>query len=144
MRALLLGGAATATITGGYLALGAGDDPHGPDTRDAPDGSGSVDPTRPTVALRSETDPALTPAERSLVAVGRRYLDVHPEEASVAFLLRAIPQLGTDVPLDPVVGLAGLRDRVAEDFAAGEVVSVDGWLLARTEARAAALYAIER
>lgn len=140
MRALLLGGAATVAITGGYVVLTARDDRDRADD-DTPESDG---PTTTTVALRSEVDLGLTPAERSLVAVGRRYLEAHPDEASVAFLLRALPQLGADIPSDPATGLGGLRDQVTEDFAAGDIVSVDGWSLARTEARAAALYAIER
>lgn len=83
-----------------------------------------------------------TPLGVALVAVGRRYLDAVPEEADRDVLLAALPALGGTVPADPATGLAVLAPQVAEDHAAGETVVLDGWVLSRTEGRAAALYAL--
>lgn len=72
-------------------------------------------------------------------AIGRRYLTVRPEEADAAYLARQL--FGEDgatprsfAEMRDAVGAA--RDR---DFAQGDTVLVDGWLLARSEARLCAL-----
>ncbi len=57
-------------------------------------------------------------------------------------LLAALPALGGSVPTDPATQLAALREQVAADYEADEVVELDGWLIARTEGRAAALYVL--
>ena len=65
------------------------------------------------------------------VALGKAYLQRHPDEALQSRLARL-------VPADPV-----LRSRqVQADFAAGQVVTLGGWLLSRTECRYCALYAL--
>lgn len=72
---------------------------------------------------------------RAATAVGRRYLLTHPGERDfddVVALLRA------GSPRDP---LSAVRRRVAEDFNRGRVIVVDGWVLARTEARLCGLLA---
>ena len=78
-------------------------------------------------------------------AVGRYYLRSHPEEASAAWLSRAlfgaesVQEAGPD-------GLELLRERVrtgrAQDFRDGDVVILDGWAVTRTEARLLALASI--
>lgn len=72
----------------------------------------------------AEVDRAL----RGLAIIGVRYRELHPDDDPVAALgdLPDVDQLGR------------LAERVTADFAAGDVVDVDGWILARTEARAAA------
>jgi hypothetical protein len=77
--------------------------------------------------------------------LGRAYLADRPEEVDPARLLRELAHLqregggATGRPDD-------LRQAVAAactaDFAQGRVVRVDGWILARTEARACALVAL--
>jgi hypothetical protein len=71
--------------------------------------------------------------------IGATYLVDHPEEASAAVLAGLLPEgwLGADGR-----DLSALRERVKEDFAAGDVVPVDGWVLSRTAARAAGLLSL--
>jgi hypothetical protein len=69
-----------------------------------------------------------SPLSRGVRAIGETYLAMHPPEASRE-------RLRASVPADP----AELRRRVRGDFERGEVVSVRGWLLSRTECRACAL-----
>lgn len=67
-----------------------------------------------------------------LVVIGTRYRELHPDDDPSV--------IGADLPPDdPAAGLAALAQRVRADFAAGDTVDVDGWVLARTEARAAAV-----
>lgn len=69
-----------------------------------------------------------------LVAIGTRYRELFPDDDPSA--------VGDGLPDDdPAAGLAALSDRVRADFESGDVVDVDGWVLARTEARAAAVLA---
>jgi len=69
-------------------------------------------------------DPA---GARSLEAVTRALLDSAGIELDAVTFLRVA---------DLIQALAG---RVREDFAGGETVAVEGWLLARSEARACAI-----
>jgi hypothetical protein len=70
--------------------------------------------------------PAKDPLE-AMRALGRHYLDLHPEEISAARAWRAA--------LDEV-GETGMRDHTARharlDLEGGEVVTVDGWVLPRS------------
>ncbi len=92
------------------------------------------------------TEPVETPVadQDPLAALGNRYLSTAgehfdpqalageleiPVSADRAEIRRHIPQL---------------RLRAKVDFAAGDVVEVDQWILARTEARTAALVALTR
>jgi hypothetical protein len=61
-----------------------------------------------------------------VVVVGTRYRELAPDD---------------DLDLGDDLGIDALRERVRADFEAGETVDVDGWVLALTEARAAALLA---
>jgi hypothetical protein len=78
----------------------------------------------------------------ALVAVGGRYLEEHPDEADQAALLAALPALDGEVPDRPGQALRVLADQAAADHASGDTVDLDGWVLSRTECRAAALYAL--
>ena len=64
--------------------------------------------------------------------IGRAYLRSAPEEADPAFLARV---LGLDNATDLRRMLAARNKR---DFECGDVVLVEGWVLARSEARACA------
>ncbi len=118
--AALLGGGAVVATGAAYVVLSGNDD------------------AADTAAAPTEVAP-----DDALAAVGRRYLRDHPDEADVAVLLDALPALGDAAPADPTTQLAVLRDQVAADYESGDVVEVDGWILALTEARAAALYALD-
>jgi hypothetical protein len=75
--------------------------------------------------------------------IGRRYLAKVPEEKSETWLMDVL--FGG---LGPVAGhqFSLLSSRVGrlrrDDFVRGDLVEIDGWLLARTEARLCALAAI--
>jgi hypothetical protein len=77
-----------------------------------------------------DSDPKST-ADGRHVALGRAYLRRYPDEASQG-------RLAGLVPSDPVLRAR----RVRADFAAGRVVSLDGWVLSRTECRYCALHAL--
>jgi len=70
-------------------------------------------------------------------AIGRRYLARYPAEADADLLKESLFSGLNDT------GPAGLRVRLAErrrqEFAAGQTVILDGWILARSELRACAL-----
>ena len=65
-------------------------------------------------------------------AIGQRYRAVVPADD-----LEALPQFDGTADAD----FGALASAVKEDFQNGDVVIVDGWVLARTELRAAALFA---
>lgn len=68
-----------------------------------------------------------------LLAIGVRYRELQPDDE--------IHAIGSGLPDGAADALAELAGRVRADFEAGDVVDVDGWVLARTEARAAAVLA---
>jgi hypothetical protein len=71
--------------------------------------------------------------------VGAAYLALTPDEASRETLRELVPELA-GVRRGEIEGRLGvLAERVREDFASGDTVVIDGWVLARTEARGAAL-----
>lgn len=67
--------------------------------------------------------------------LGRLYCTRYPAEADAEIL--ALPLRNA-----LAAGADSLADVIAEDFAAGHIVYLDGWVLSRTEARQAALYSI--
>jgi len=79
--------------------------------------------------------------------VGEWYLNLVPAERKSCEIVSAI---GTAIPgfshIDDVFKHAGIRkgltDACAKDFATGNVISIGGFLLARTEARLCALMAM--
>ena len=75
---------------------------------------------------------------RSAAIVGRVYLQEHPEEAEVETLLARLDA----AHLPPAERAPLIERRIRADFLAGRVVSTDGWILARTEARLCALAAL--
>lgn len=77
----------------------------------------------------------LTREHQSAIAVGRRYLEAHPEERDPLVLLTL---LGFDLTSAASIR-ATVRARSRADFASGDIVILDGWVLARTESRAFAL-----
>lgn len=79
----------------------------------------------------------LEPARR----VGRAYLDDHPGEAAEATLVRLLErEPGWSAAWDDADALAQLARRtIRSEYADGTTVTVQGWLLSRTEARLCAL-----
>lgn len=77
----------------------------------------------------------------SRAVVGRAYLEVYPDEASVARLVELIGVPADELAsaTDGTAALPWFRQRIAEDFRTGRTVLVRGWVLSRTEARVCAL-----
>jgi hypothetical protein len=112
--------------------------------------------TRMAGAATRFVRPSATPAELLAQyftdAVGTRrigdaYVAVVPAESSADALLAALAPEGEDpaqwwasITLEKLQ--KPMRRRVHDDFEAGDVVDLDGWQLARTEARLAALYVL--
>lgn len=92
--------------------------------------SGPSDEERACESIRG----AIPEVPAGLVAIGTRYRELHPDDD-----IHAVAPESSDG--DPVSVLAQLSEQVRADFDAGDVVDVDGWVLARTEARAAAVLA---
>jgi hypothetical protein len=123
-RTVLVGGAliGVAGLAGVALATGAL-----PPDDDAPDD------TTPT------TRPPVAPAE-GIATVGAAYLaTADAGEADVAALRQALPTLTGGTPEELIAQLGTIRPAVEADFTEDRVVEVDGWILAHSEARAAAL-----
>jgi hypothetical protein len=77
------------------------------------------------------------------VVVGRKYLEKVPEERSEAWLVDRVFGGKGLIMSDgfPLLKAQVLRLR-QQDFVRGDLIEIDGWLLARTEARLCALAAI--
>lgn len=87
----------------------------------------------------------LFPDGRSASALGRSYLARHPNEADPD---RLIDALFADLPPAPSDGTeareveairAWVTARIEDDFRRARIVRVEGWILARSEARLCAL-----
>ncbi len=99
---------------------------------------------------RGPREAAWAEAERCLVSlfsdleaprvVGGRYLALYPTEADRAALRASL--IDSAWMLDQNSLRAWLVHRCTQDFRDGNTVIVDGWVLARTEARACALVAL--
>ena len=81
--------------------------------------------------------------------IGDWYLDRYPAERDVSVLAKAlsaaIPGFSrSGAQADPQRLKAAIRAARADDFARDDVVSIGGWLLARTECRLCALAALSR
>ena len=98
---------------------------------------GAAAPAGPAVLQRLREQGAAT-------AIGRPYLARFPQENALHPLLTALLQK-TSVGPDALDGLPSdrlrrfVREQRERDFAAGDVVILDGWIVARSEARLCAL-----
>jgi hypothetical protein len=97
---------------------------------------------------RDDEEPAPTDPEGlrdALVTIGARYLVLHPADAARADIVAA---LGTDdagadeIVAAPGAALRARQDAIAAEHAAADTADVDGWVLARSECRIAALVAL--
>ena len=74
--------------------------------------------------------------------LGSHYRASTPNENSANALRAAI---SNDHRLRiPLLGIGSLDDQIRDDFEAGRIVLVDGWILSLTEARQAALFSLAR
>ena len=76
--------------------------------------------------------------------VGDWYLDRYPRERDARYLKSALRRAIPGFPepgesFEQAALRAGISDSCARDFEQGDVVSIGGWLLARTECRLCAL-----
>jgi hypothetical protein len=97
------------------------------------------------VALTDDDPSADQPGDvtrDAVIRIGAAYRAAYPADDDREMLRREVGDLGGLSGADLADRLATLDERVRADFAAGNVVLVDGWLLARTEARAAALVSL--
>lgn len=77
---------------------------------------------------------------RKARALGARYLALHPEAADRVALASRLGLDGAPIRLAELrARLASLRER---DFAQHRIVSIDGWILARSEAEICALLSL--
>jgi hypothetical protein len=86
-------------------------------------------------------------AAQSARRIGAAYLRVHPEEASEVRLMAALAgRSALTSALKAAPDMAAvfciMDDIVRADFAAGEIVNCSGWILAKSEARACALFTL--
>lgn len=93
--------------------------------------------TTTSTTTTSTTVPPLVPDDipAGVIAIGAAYMAERPEEADLPALLTLLPSPDGDVA-------AAARAGVAADFEAGDTVVLDGWVLATSEARAAAVLAL--
>jgi hypothetical protein len=99
-------------------------------------------------ALRGALESVLSDADATR-RFGGSYLQTQPSEASVDLLLRRLPMPGRTADAaeaaaiaDPSAVLARIGTAVTDDFARGDTVVIDGWVVGRSEARFAALLAL--
>jgi hypothetical protein len=79
-------------------------------------------------------------AAAALARVGRRYLEAVPAERDVTVLRAELGELAAAT--EPARHAAALGRAVGRDFERGDILALDGWILSRTELRAAALFAL--
>lgn len=77
---------------------------------------------------------------KSARAVGERYLAIAPHERDRALLQEAVFGAGpSGQPRSPEALRARISELREQDFIAGDTVLIDGWMMARTEARLCAM-----
>lgn len=93
---------------------------------------------RPSTALATPGLLALLGDRDAVEALGCRYRQLVPAEDDPQVLARAVaPSRATGRDLD-----AWIAHRIAQDFAAGHTVTINGWILSVTEARQCALFSL--
>jgi hypothetical protein len=88
---------------------------------------------RPAIARPPEGLQELFADEAQIRQLGALYLSAHPDESGIG-VLRDL----TASAEDPSLAAAA----ISHDFEHGNVVTVDGWILSRTEARHCALFSL--
>jgi len=97
--------------------------------------------------VRPPLAPALTPASffrdrANAERIGRRYLASLGAETNRNAILGASPPLQRALASPPGQAAEMLRHAIDADFRRGDVAVVDGWVLAKSEARLCALVAL--
>jgi hypothetical protein len=110
-------------------------------------GGGGSKQTASTTATTSTTTTTAPPTaetvpagdDSALARIARRYLELTPDEAHTDVLASKLP---AEFVTPAAPSWAALAQQMATDYAAGDVVAIDGWRLSRTEARAATYVAL--
>jgi hypothetical protein len=98
--------------------------------------------TTATTGAGSLPGPVALVDDEGVRRIGELYREEHPDEDDAAVLAGFLPAfVGMDAD-QAEEALATLRDQARQELLAGNVVEVDGWVLAVTEARAAALVSL--
>jgi hypothetical protein len=122
-------------VSGGALALVLAGGAGWLVRRDGSDDSPVPRPAFDTLPAAVGDAPVFADVDPGVIAVGTRYVQTHPDDADLTALLDSFPEVDGD-PLDAAATLS------REEFRRGDTVVVDGWVLARSEARAAAVIAL--
>ncbi len=85
---------------------------------------------------------ARVPRRGSVAEIGRRYVELTPGESTRATLGPLLPQGAVDG--SGAVVWSVVAASTSDDYATGDVVTIDGWRFARSEARAAAFQVAAR
>lgn len=81
--------------------------------------------------------------QKTIADIGSAYLAAFPGEAQRADLIRVLLK-GTPGAHDDDRLPKYINDNIREDFATGNIVTVRGWVLSRTEARQCAIYSLSQ
>lgn len=113
--------------------------------------AGAAGATWTALAGSRDSDPLAILASPQVIAVlhdhrlvhelGQRYREMTPDEQSTSALADAI-LADVDQSISSASLATRVNDRVQRDFAAGRTVTLNGWVLALTEARQCALYSL--
>ncbi len=122
-------------VSGGALALVLAGGTAWLVRRDGSDDDPVPRPTFDTLPAAAADAPVFADVDPGVIAVGTRYVQTHPDDADLDALLDSFPE----VDGDPFVSAEALS---RDEFWRGDTVVVDGWVLARSEARAAAVIAL--
>lgn len=77
--------------------------------------------------------------DTSLCAMGKEYLQIHPEEKDVKTLMGL---MGASFYAQEATIRARLRDNIKYDFESDRALVLDGWVVSRTEGRQCALFTL--
>ena len=106
-----------------------------------PSGVPTLDPERCSLA-------EVFSCKDSARALGIRYVAATPSEADAPALRRLVlarlcdSEAATNTSARPINLRQALRRKISEDFSAGDVIILDGWVMSRTECRVCALTAL--
>lgn len=78
--------------------------------------------------------------QETAIDIGKKYLSQFPEENNQRKLVRLLEE---NLTLDTNDVATALTEVIDKDFQEDRMVTVDGWVLARTEARQCALFSLE-
>jgi hypothetical protein len=93
-----------------------------------------------TPGRAGQTEAPGGPVAEALARIGRRYLEIAPTDRDLAGLRAHLGAFAN--PATVLSQAAAFEAAVRRDFERGDILALDGWILSRTELRAAALFAL--